>query len=341
MGAYRVVVCAPLLWAAAALAAAPDDAVRKAAERVRETAAKAPPEVGRELCGNASKALAERYPELAARLAAGDSGPKRQAAAGPPRAAYPPEIESIRKQISQMRRLPTDADRARLATEVSGEIRALPPGPGKLMLARSIAGLVTEGDLGKEALTAVAGTLADAARETPAGADVYLEIASLIRFEGVRAPMADPALDAADAVLALQQALVETTDFTLPGLDGRLYSLSGLRGKVVLLNFWATWCPPCRKEMPDMEILYNSYRANGLIVLAVSDEARDTVTGYLANKQYTFPILLDPDHKVHNAFGVNGIPKSFVFGRDGHLAAQAIDMRSERQFRELLRQAGL
>jgi len=110
---------------------------------------------------------------------------------------------------------------------------------------------------------------------------------------------------------------------------------------VVLLNFWATWCPPCRREMPDMEKLYQRFAAKGLVVLAVSDEERDTVTGFLQKQNYTFPVLLDPDRKVHTAFNVEGIPKSFLFDRAGKLVAQAIDMRTERQFLEMLKEARL
>ena len=73
---------------------------------------------------------------------------------------------------------------------------------------------------------------------------------------------------------------------TLTGLDGKTYSLAALRGKVVLLNFWATWCPPCRKEMPDMEKLSRAYADKGL---AVSDEPRETVEPFIAKQQYTFP----------------------------------------------------
>jgi len=108
-----------------------------------------------------------------------------------------------------------------------------------------------------------------------------------------------------------------------------------------LLNFWATWCPPCRKEMPDLQKLYRQYRDQGLTILAVSDEPRDTVAPFIEKQGYTFPVLLDPDEKVHAAYSVEGIPKSFLIDRGGRLAGQAIDMRTEEQFRRMLREAGL
>ena len=106
---------------------------------------------------------------------------------------------------------------------------------------------------------------------------------------------------------------------TLGGLDGKTYNLDAFRGKVVLLNFWATWCPPCRREMPDMEKLYQRLSQKGLVVLAVSDEKRETVEDFLKKQNYTFPVLLDPDRKVNSAFGIEGIPNSFLFDRQGKL----------------------
>ena len=212
------------------------------------------------------------------------------------------------------------------------------------------ASVSTEGDLGKEALTAVATTLAGALRESMPDpitdrylrtySDGYLEVAKLVRYERVKVP-ADPTLDAAGAVLELRERVQADTGFTLTDLAGKSWSLAALKGKIVLLNFWATWCPPCRKEMPDMEKLYRNYEQKGLIVLAVSDEQRSVVEAFIAKNPYTFPILLDPDRIVNTAFTVEGIPKSFIFDREGRLAAMAIDMRTESQFMELLKQAGL
>ncbi len=222
------------------------------------------------------------------------------------------------------------------------EIRALPAGAARLGLIRSLSNVATEGDLGKEALGGVAVTLAAAMRESPAGAggDDYLGLAKLVRYEHLEVP-SDPSLEAALALLALREQIQQENGFTVTGMDGKTYSLAGLKGRIVLLNFWATWCPPCRKEMPDMEKLYRAYEAKGLTVVAVSDEDRPTVEQFLAKNHYSFPVALDPDRKVNTAFDVEGIPKSFIFDREGRLAAQAIDMRTESQFMELLKMAGL
>ena len=259
----------------------------------------------------------------------------------PQRAGPAAETADIQNGMRQMRGLATDADRAKLVIQLVAGIRALPAGALKLSLAASLCNLATEGDLGKEALNGVASALAKALSETPGTASNYVELAKLVRYEHVAAPPADTALEAAGALLALRDQILQETGFTLPGLDGKTYNLDGLRGKVVLLNFWATWCPPCRKEMPDMEKLYQRFSKQGLIVLAVSDEESETVINFLKKQNYTFPVLLDPGRKVNTAFNVEGIPKSFLFDRQGKLVAQAIDMRTESQFLEMFKSAGI
>jgi len=358
-------VCFAMLLAAGSIHAG-EPAVSKAVAQFEERAAKAPAPVAMDLRLMAAEALKERYPELARKVLDGVLAEVRSAggrvatantmgrlrqlapdvkvtveAAG---ARPEPPDRSIMQKIGTMRGLATDADRARLVLEVTPQIRALPAGAGKISLARGLAGVATEGDLGNAALTAVATTLLEALREAGgagASADSYLEVASLVRYERVKTQGSDAALDAATALLELRDQILQGSDFTLAALDGKQYTLASLKGRIVLLNFWATWCPPCRKEMPDMEKLYRKYERAGLTVLAVSDEKRETVEGFLTKNPYSFPVLLDSDRKVHASFGVSGIPKSFIFDREGHLAAQAIDMRTEGQFVELLKRAGL
>ncbi len=285
------------------------------------------------------KALFERW-NLAGPLAVKSTNFRNANAAPPKKDGL--DTSAISKQIGQLRGLPTDADRARSVIQIARDIRSLPSGTIRVLIASSLANLSTEGDLGKEALGAVADTLAQALQDAPAfTCDPYIELASLVRFEHLPAPKSDPLLDAAGSLIGLQVQLHQEAGFTLTGLDGKTWSLSALRGHVVLLNFWATWCPPCRKEMPDMEELHQRFQEKGLVVLAVSDEDRETVASFEEKQKYTFPILLDPDRKVNTSFNVEGIPKSFLFDRDGKLVAQAIDMRTEAQFLEMLKAAGM
>ena len=93
--------------------------------------------------------------------------------------------------------------------------------------------------------------------------------------------------------------------------------------------------------MPDLQALYDKYKDQGLLVLSISDEDAGKVSPFLAERKISYPVLLDPGRKVAEAFVVEGIPKSFVYDRDGKLVAQSIDMRTRSQFQAMLAQAGL
>jgi cytochrome c biogenesis protein CcmG/thiol:disulfide interchange protein DsbE len=112
--------------------------------------------------------------------------------------------------------------------------------------------------------------------------------------------------------------VVEAPDFTLQTLDRRTVKLRDYRGKVVLLNIFATWCPPCRAEMSDLEAYYREHKEDGFVVLAVNDEENaSTVANFVQAQGFTFPILLDPDGKVLSRYGVHGLPTSFFIDRSG------------------------
>jgi peroxiredoxin len=254
--------------------------------------------------------------------------------------------KTIAEQIRGLRGLPDDM-RARTTKNLALEIRRLPAVPNKLLLANSLANLSTEGDFGHDTLQEVATTLANALREQPIPATQgqppppYVELAQLVRYEHVQASLDDPQFAAAIAKIERDNERRQEADFTLTELNGKSWTLKELRGKVVLVNFWATWCPPCRKEMPDLETLYRQFNDQGLMILAISDEDAATVKPFVAKQKVTYPILLDPGRKVHELFEVVEIPKTFIYDRDGKLVAQSIDMRTRKQFLEMLAQAGL
>jgi len=109
-------------------------------------------------------------------------------------------------------------------------------------------------------------------------------------------------------------------DFMLPDVNGKPVRLSDLRGQVVLINLWATWCPPCLAEMPDLAALYNIYRNEGFVILGVDDqEYKQTVVGFLSHNPLPYPILLDPDSRVARAYGISFLPASFLIDRRGVL----------------------
>lgn len=108
-------------------------------------------------------------------------------------------------------------------------------------------------------------------------------------------------------------------DFSLTDLSGKSVTLSDYHGKVVIVNFWATWCPPCRAEMPSMEKLYQSLKDDGLVMLAVNIEpnGRQAVEDFLAGNPHSFPVLLDGQGKVQTLYGVYKFPESFIVRKDG------------------------
>jgi peroxiredoxin len=115
-------------------------------------------------------------------------------------------------------------------------------------------------------------------------------------------------------------------DFTLTDMQGQKVTLSDLKGKVVILNFWATWCPPCREEMPSMEQLYRRYGGQGLVILAVNVEENgmSAVKRFLQRTPYSFPILLDADAEVQNTYKVFRFPETFIIDRNGNIVEKVI-----------------
>ena len=241
----------------------------------------------------------------------------------------------------------SDSERPGATQRLALEIRRLPAAAHKTLLADQLANLVTEGDPGRDTLQEVALTLAQALRERPPATEggqphnAFVTLAQLARYEHVQVSCDDPQFTAAMAKLEGDDQARQGADFTLTDLSGKSWTLRDLRGKVVLVNFWATWCPPCRKEMPDLEALGQRFAAQGLVILAISDEDAAKVKPFIAEHQISYPVLLDPGRKVNDRFRVEGIPKSFVYNREGKLAAQAIDMRTRAQFLAMLAEAGL
>jgi len=253
---------------------------------------------------------------------------------------------AINKQLDKLRSLSPE-QRSIATAKLALDIRSLPAGPNKVKLANNLAGLSTEGDAGHETLQAVADTLAKALAESPIPAKggkppaPYSELAQLVRYEHVTATLDDPLFAKATQTLSDEEADVQKADFTLKDLKGKKVTLSELRGKIVLINFWATWCTPCMQEMPDLNRLYNYFQPQGLIILSITDEQPYKVSSYVNSSGYHPTVLLDLEGNVHKQFHVEGIPRSFLFNRDGKLIAEAIDRRVMHQWLEMLSQTDL
>ncbi len=107
-------------------------------------------------------------------------------------------------------------------------------------------------------------------------------------------------------------------DFALQDLEGNTVKLSDYAGHPVLINSWATWCPPCRAEMPDLQAYYQAHQDEGFIILALNaGEAKGTAANFAAGMGLSFPVLLDPGTNVLNAMGIRNFPTSILVGRDG------------------------
>jgi peroxiredoxin len=145
-------------------------------------------------------------------------------------------------------------------------------------------------------------------------------------FAGGRGLSVAEAMQALDLATPSRKRPAE--DFTLPMPDGRKFRLSDHRGKVVLINFWATWCPPCREEMPSMERLYSERKDRAFALVAVSLDASPTaVAPYLAQGGFTFPVALDPRMDLASAYGVRALPASFIVDPHGAIVAMALGPR--------------
>jgi peroxiredoxin len=244
-------------------------------------------------------------------------------------------------EISKLGDIPEE-QRPRAIHSLLLRIRQQPPSDAAA-LAYNLAASATEaGD--HDALQEVAATLADEIRSEPPNDRPkfqYEMLAKLTLYYHARVSLDHPKYAAALAALEADDQRRSQADFTLADINGHQWNLRSLRGKVVLINFWATWCPPCRREMPDLGMLYERFRDRGLVILAVTDEEATKVTPFLIQEKVTFPVLLDPGRKVNDLFHVEGVPMTFVFDRRGHLVGEMPDRPTMSGFLEMLAQAGL
>jgi peroxiredoxin len=258
--------------------------------------------------------------------------------------SYNGQEKEISETLKKLRGM-DDKERSQTTKSLAIDIRNLPLSIGKEKLASALSSLSTEGDFGHDTLQEVADTLSSVIREYEQSEQSvklpYNSLAVLVRYEGVHTSINSPKYKAAMAELQKIDQLRADANFTLPDLQGKKWTLKDLKGKVVLINFWATWCPPCRKEMPYLEKLYQEFRDKNFIILGISDDDRSKLKDFVAAQMISYPILIDADGKIQKALRIEGIPVTLVYDRNGKLAAQAIDMRTRQQFLQLLSKAGL
>ena len=138
--------------------------------------------------------------------------------------------------------------------------------------------------------------------------------------------VAEQKADPSDYKLKRLAKPLPAPDFTLEDMDGKKHSLTEYRGKVVLINFWATWCPPCIREMPSLEQLHQNLKDQPFVLLAINQwEDEERVFEFMGQLETipTFPILFDPQSEVSAAFGVQGLPSSFIIDSNGRIVFRA------------------
>ncbi len=146
--------------------------------------------------------------------------------------------------------------------------------------------------------------------------------------------------------VAVAREEMESIDFELEDMGGSLKKLSSYRGKFVFLNFWATWCGPCRYEMPSMQKVYDELKDEGFVIVAVNlQEDRKLVKKFLDQYGLTFPVLLDKQGRVGAMYGARSIPTTYLIDRDGYIIGRAIGAREwdapeiQSVFKDILRKS--
>ena len=253
---------------------------------------------------------------------------------------------NVEHQLRNLRSVLVD-QRPATIIELAAEIRALPASSHKVGYADELAHLSTAGDVGRPALQAAADALTAALTEAPVPAKgdmvptQYYDLARLVHYEQVTTTMTDPLFVKAVKILSENETALEKADFSLMNLSGQKTVLSEMRGRIVLVNFWATSCGQCQQEMKDLDAINRKFAPQGLAVVSITNEDRFKARSFLAPYKYSPTVLLDPGDKVHRQFHVTGVPTTFLFGRDGKLLAVAIDQRTRRQLLEMLAKTDL
>lgn len=250
---------------------------------------------------------------------------------------------AVKKQLKKFSLLSVD-QRPAESIKIAADIIALPAGPKskKVEFADELAHDVTIGDQGVKARQAVADALSDALKQSPVAAkgdqpaEPYIELAKLVRYMRVTTTLDDPQLTKAEQVLSNNEADVQKADFTLEDMERKKHTLSELRGKIVLVNFWSTASDPSLQEMPDFNIIYDHFKSQDLVVLAITEQNYFEIDRFVAKAGFHFPVLIDANRKVHNLFHVTDVPQTFIYDRKGKMVGECINQCTQKQFLDIL-----
>jgi peroxiredoxin len=248
--------------------------------------------------------------------------------------------KALDQEISALKNLP-EAERAAAIKSLANRIRQQ-PSSFAVSLAANLAVDGVDGSA-DDTILDIANTLAEALSKSPRKPNdsAYVALAELVRYNNLPLTFEDPNFKAAMNQLALKDKYRANLDLDLFDLQGRRWQLKQLKGKVVLINFWATWCPPCRAELPELRELQQRFGTKGLVILAVSDEDTTTLSNFVKQHNVDYNVLIDPAGKLKERFQVNGIPQTFVYDRRGKLVAHAPARPSLDRFLKMLQRAKL
>ena len=167
------------------------------------------------------------------------------------------------------------------------------------------------------------------AMSSPARCVALVLRVALVLLPGAVLPAAAAVDPAKELDLIRPNRQQQAKDFKVASLDGSRLRLADLKGKVVFLNLWATWCPPCKEEMPAMERLWLRYKDQGLVVIALSMDSggAKVVKPYIEQSKYTYLVALDPKMEVAQLYGARSVPSTFIIDRSGMLRAIALGPR--------------
>lgn len=144
-----------------------------------------------------------------------------------------------------------------------------------------------------------------------------------------------------------EETVTPAVDFTLKDQYGNTHTLSEYKGKTVFLNFWATWCPPCKAEMPDIQKIYEEYQEKGddsLVILGIAapnwgqEQSQEGITAFLEEMGYTYPVVMDTTGEMFMAYGISSFPTTFMIDKEGNVFGYASGQLSEDMMRSIIRQ---
>ncbi len=256
----------------------------------------------------------------------------------------PPALAEAKALDKQIQKLPELSDVTRdAAFRKMLQLIREEPLPYRLALTSNLA--VSAGEVAIETATLqkIADLLVEELRTDPQGNGTLAltSLADLAFYRHIRVSFDAPSYRSELAKLENTARSRANADFTLTDIHGRSWHLKDLTGKVVLVNFWATWCPPCRREMSGFQKMYNLFADQGLLILAVTAEDAATVKRYFVDHPITFCVLLDPSDVTKNQFLIDGVPHSILYNREGKIVAQFPGPLTQQQLLKTLGETGL